>query len=105
MAILLKVKKKKPARQAPPRPEDTHALTFPVIDRPIQFPDDVKWMRGRLASMGIVLGDQAIAALYRRLSVDFYPFDTDPGDDAWLVPGRMYDLVKKAPDYLSPLTP
>lgn len=79
------------------------SLNFRFDDRPVQFPEDVRMMRGWLRAMGHELGERECAALWRKLSRDFYPFPRDPGESAWLVAGRMYSLVKEhAEKYLVP---
>lgn len=72
----------------------------PLIERPIQFPDDVEWMTKHLLRMGLDVSPKDVQALGHKLSVDFYPWSNVP-EVAWLTAGRMASLLTEhALDYL-----
>lgn len=76
----------------------------PLLDRSIQFPEDVGAMRGWLKGLGFQVGDRDCQALWVKLSREHYPFDKAPGDYAWLNVGVMSSIFgEHATKYLVPV--
>jgi hypothetical protein len=59
---------------------------------PIQFPDDLKYLRLRLRANGYEVSDRDCQALYHQVSLDIYPFSVKP-EKAWLKPWPVFDHV------------
>jgi len=64
----------------------------PLCPHPIQFPDDVSYIGGKLRGLGLDVSPKDCQALGHALSVDYYPFSTRP-EQAWLVCGTLLGLV------------
>lgn len=75
----------------------------PLLDRPVQFPDDAALMLSWLRAKGLAVGVKDCQALWVRLSIDHYPSKQDPGDYAWLHAGFMASLIDKAHEHLVPV--
>lgn len=75
----------------------------PLLDRSIQFPEDVAQMKGWLRSRGLAVGEKDCQALWTKLSEEFYPFGPPGPRGAWLTMGYVYDIFREhAREFLVP---
>lgn len=83
-----------------PRPEDgLKRLKFKgkIVDRPIQFPDDVAYMQGVYRSLGYHVPDRDAQEAWVELSRRHCPWrKVKEGERPWLRIGFVHDHFKKA---------
>lgn len=71
-----------------------------LLNRAIQFPEDVALMKSQMRGMGWFVSEKDCQALWDRLSREYYPYE-NPGDYAWLTAGIMLQIMRDhAQDFL-----